>query len=98
MKFRMNHNNINVSDMEKSLAFYQEAFGLHVARVHEPEDKSFKLCFLEDDTGGWQLELTWLADHPGQVRPGRKRDPSGPRHRRLRGRPCPTREDGLHLL
>ena len=66
MKFRMNHNNINVSDMEKSLAFYQEAFGLHVARVHEPEDKSFKLCFLEDETGGWQLELTWLADHPGK--------------------------------
>ena len=64
MKFRMNHNNINVSDMEKSLACYKEAFGLHVARESEPEDKSFKLCFLQDDSGYWQLELTWLRDHP----------------------------------
>ncbi len=64
MKFRLNHNNINVSDLDKSLAFYKEAFGLHVAREKEAADKSFKLCFLQDDTGNWELELTWLRDHP----------------------------------
>mgnify|MGYP000609289360 CR=1 FL=1 len=39
------------------------AFGLTIARVHEPEDKSFKLVFLEDENHYWRLELTWLRDH-----------------------------------
>ena len=63
MKFVMNHNNINVRDLDKSVKFYQEAFGLTIARVHEPEDKSFKLVFLEDENHYWRLELTWLRDH-----------------------------------
>ena len=57
MKFVMNHNNINVRDPDKSVKFYQEAFGLTIARVHEPEDKSFKLVFLEDENHYWRLEL-----------------------------------------
>ena len=65
MKFVMNHNNINVRDLDKSVKFYQEAFGLTIARVHEPEDKSFKLVFLEDENHYWRLELTWLRDHTG---------------------------------
>ena len=65
MKFVMNHNNINVRDLDKSVKFYQEAFGLTIARVHEPEDKSFKLVFLEDENHYWRLELTWLRDHEG---------------------------------
>ncbi len=84
MKFVMNHNNINVRDLDKSVKFYQEAFGLTIARVHEPEDKSFKLVFLEDENHYW--------------RPGREREPSGPCDRRLRGGARPAREDGLHLL
>ena len=63
MKFVMNHNNINVRDLDKSLKFYQDAFDLKIARVHEPEDGSFKLIFLQDETANWQLELTWLRDH-----------------------------------
>lgn len=63
MKFVMNHNNINVRDLDKSLKFYQDAFGLEVARTSEPEDKSFKLVFLQDENKFWQLELTWLRDH-----------------------------------
>lgn len=64
MKFVMNHNNINVSDLDKSLAFYKKALGLSVAREHEAADGSFKLVFLTDGESGWQLELTWLKDHP----------------------------------
>ena len=63
MKFVMNHNNINVRDLDKSLKFYQDAFGLKIANIREAEDGSFKLIFLEDETGNWQLELTWLRDH-----------------------------------
>lgn len=63
MAFRMNHNNLNVRDLDKSLAFYQKAFGLTVGRTHDAADGSFKLCFLTDGVSGWQLELTWLRDH-----------------------------------
>ena len=63
MKFVMNHNNLNVRDMDKSLKFYEEAFGLKVARTKVAEDGSFILNFLEDENHFWQLELTWLRDH-----------------------------------
>ena len=63
MKFVMNHNNINVRDLDKAVKFYQEAFGLTIAREQEAADGSFNLVFLRDETGNWQLELTWLRDH-----------------------------------
>ena len=64
MKFRFNHNNINVSDLEKSVAFYQKALGLVETRRFEPPDKSFILVFLGDGVTTHKLELTWLRDHP----------------------------------
>jgi lactoylglutathione lyase len=64
MKFRFNHNNINVSDLEKSVAFYQKALGLVETRRFEPPDKSFFLVFLGDGITMHKLELTWLRDHP----------------------------------
>jgi lactoylglutathione lyase len=62
MKFRFVHNNINVFDLERSIAFYQEALGLKIGRLKESSDQSFKLAFLEDGQGTHQLELTWLRD------------------------------------
>ncbi len=64
MKFTMVHNNINVSDLEKSLEFYKEALGLFVARERDAKDGSFKLRYLADGNSDWLLELTWLRDHP----------------------------------
>ena len=46
MRFRFDHNNINVRDLDKSLNFYREALGLVEMRQIEPADKSFKLIFL----------------------------------------------------
>ena len=62
MKFTFYHNNINVADLERSVAFYKEALGLTVAREKEAEDGSFKLVFLGDGTTSHLLELTWLRD------------------------------------
>ena len=62
MKFRFDHNNINVRDLDKSLNFYREALDLVVTRQFEPADKSFKLAFLGDGNTGHKLELTWLRD------------------------------------
>jgi lactoylglutathione lyase len=60
MKFSFAHNNINVLDLERSLAFYREALGLAEVRRFAPEDGSFILVFLGDGVTGQKLELTWL--------------------------------------
>ena len=63
MTFKFAHNNINVYDLEKSLAFYEEMLGLQPVKVKEAEDKSFKLVFLGDKEGSeHKLEITWLRD------------------------------------
>ena len=63
MTFKFAHNNINVYDLEKSLAFYEEMLGLKPVKVKEAEDKSFKLVFLGDKEGSeHKLEITWLRD------------------------------------
>ena len=62
MKFAFAHNNLNVLDMEKSLAFYKKALGLVVTREKEASDGSFRLVFLGDETTPHMLELTWLRD------------------------------------
>lgn len=60
MTFRMVHQNFNVLDLDKSLAFYREALGLHEVRRNEKPD--FTLVYLADDSDTFQLELTWLKD------------------------------------
>lgn len=56
----MDHFNINVLDLEKSLAFYDKALGLKEIRRTEAADKSFIIVFLGDGTPAGKLELTWL--------------------------------------
>lgn len=62
MKFKFDHNNINVLNLEKSVAFYKEALGFEEIRRHHATDGSFILVYLGDSTTGHKLELTWLRD------------------------------------
>lgn len=62
MHFTIDHNNLNVLDLDKSLAFYKEALGLIEVRRHEARDGSFVLVFLGDATTPHRIELTWLRD------------------------------------
>ena len=63
MNFTFAHNNFNVRDLDKSLAFYKEALGLSELRRKSAEDGSFTIVFLGDATGSAHaLELTWLRD------------------------------------
>ena len=64
MKAVFAHCNINVTDTERSVAFYEKALALKVVRQKEGPDGSFKLTFLSDDTLDFGLELTWLKGHP----------------------------------
>lgn len=62
MKFKFAHNNLNVLDLEKSLAFYKEALGLEPSKTKDASDGSFTLVYLTDGSTEHLLELTWLRD------------------------------------
>jgi lactoylglutathione lyase len=62
MKFTFAHNNLNVLDLGKSLAFYKEALGLEEVRRREAKDGAFILVYLGDGRTTHLLELTWLRD------------------------------------
>lgn len=60
--FKFAHNNLNVFNLEKSLAFYSEALGLIESRRIVAPDGSFIIVYLSDGGSGHLLELTWLRD------------------------------------
>lgn len=60
--FTFNHFNFNVFDLERSLKFYDEAFGLKPVREKTASDGSFKLVFLGDGMTDFQLELTYMRE------------------------------------
>ena len=64
MKFKMVHENFNVSDLNASLTFYEKALGLTEHRRKNAEDGSFILVYLKNDESDFELELTWLEEHP----------------------------------
>ncbi|MBQ4638341.1 MAG: VOC family protein [Clostridia bacterium] len=63
MKFTINHCNINVQDIERSIEFYKKAFGLKVAGDKWAKDGSFRIVYMNDDNNFFRIELTWLRDH-----------------------------------
>jgi len=62
MNFTLVHTNINVLDLEKSLAFYKKALGMDVAKRMKADDGSFELVFISDGKSAHNIELTWLRD------------------------------------
>ena len=64
MFFKMIHENYNVQDLERSLAFYEKALGLKEVRRNEAADGSYKIVYVANEHSEFQLELTWLRDHP----------------------------------
>lgn len=62
MTFKMIHENYNVSDLKRSMAFYEEALGLTERRRIEPADGSYLIVYIGNDESDFELELTWLRD------------------------------------
>ena len=58
----MSHENYNVSDLDWSIKFYNEALNLHEVRRKTTDD--FIIVYLSNDVSDFELELTWLKDHP----------------------------------
>lgn len=64
MRFKMVHENFNVSDLGVSLDFYRKALGLTECRRKTAEDGSFIIVYLRNEETPFELELTWLEEHP----------------------------------
>ena len=62
MNFKMIHENYNVYDLEKSLAFYEKALGLKEKRRKIADDGSFIIVFIGNEANTFEMELTWLRD------------------------------------
>ncbi len=60
---KFDHFNINVTNLDKSIAFYEKALGFTVHHKKEAADGSFTLVYLSDTSSSFLLELTWLRDH-----------------------------------
>ena len=56
--FTFNHFNFNVTDLDRSLAFYKEALGLEPVGTRKvAEDGSFVIVYLGDGKTDFRLEL-----------------------------------------
>ena len=64
MQFKMIHENYNVTDLDRSLRFYEEALGLTEKRRKTAKDGSYVIVFVGNEASDFELELTWLRDHP----------------------------------
>ena len=64
MKFKMIHENYNVSDLQASLDFYEKALGLTEVRRKTASDGSFIIVYVSNEEADFELELTWLREHP----------------------------------
>ena len=64
MKSKMIHENYNVTDLDRSLSFYDQALGLKEKRRFTAEDGSFIIVYIGNEESEFELELTWLRDHP----------------------------------
>lgn len=62
MNFKMVHENYNVSNLEKSMAFYEKALGLHEKR--RINGNGFIIVYLGNDSSDFELELTQIDAHP----------------------------------
>ena len=60
MMFQFAHQNLNVLDLDRSLAFYSAALSLK--EVRRSEKPAFTIVFLGDEQTGFQLELTWMKE------------------------------------
>ena len=64
MNFNFAHVNFNVIDLDKSIAFYQEALGLEIAKRLDFEERGFTLVYMKDSKSNFTLELTYLKNWP----------------------------------
>lgn len=64
IKAKFDHFNFNVTDLERSISFYNKALGFFESHRINSNDGSFIIVYLKDNQSDFLLELTWMRDHP----------------------------------
>ena len=64
MQAKFDHFNINVLNLERSMAFYKEALGLEKWGEIEGPEGAFKIIYLKNEASDFKLELTCCATIP----------------------------------
>ena len=64
IKAKFDHFNFNVTDLERSISFYNKALGFVESHRINSKDGSFIIVYLKDNQSDFLLELTWMRDHP----------------------------------
>lgn len=64
IKAKFDHFNFNVTDLERSISFYNNALGFVESHRINSNDGSFIIVYLKDNQSDFLLELTWMRDHP----------------------------------
>lgn len=59
MKAKFIHRCTHVLDKQASIAFYEQALGMHVVREMGPDDGSWTNTYLANDEAPFEIELTW---------------------------------------
>ncbi len=67
MKVSVDQYCINVSDLEKSLDFYEKAIGLKI--THRIEEKEFREVVLAGESGN-RIQLAWQRNQEGPIEHG----------------------------
>ena len=64
IKAKFDHFNFNVTDLERSISFYNKALGFVESHRINSNYGSFIIVYLKDNQSDFLLELTWMRDHP----------------------------------
>lgn len=64
IKAKFDHFNFNVTDLGRSISFYNKALGFVESHRINSNDGSFIIVYLKDNQSDFLLELTWMRDHP----------------------------------
>lgn len=64
IKAKFDHFNFNVTNLERSISFYNKALGFVESHRINSNDGSFIIVYLKDNQSDFLLELTWMRDHP----------------------------------
>lgn len=70
MKFYINHFNINVTDLNVSLLFYEQFLNLKEMRRKNDENGEYIICWISDEKKEITLELTWIKSKVGKYNLG----------------------------
>lgn len=70
MKFYINHFNINVTDLDASLMFYEKFLNLKETRRKIDTNGEYIICWISDDKKEITIELTWIKSKVGKYNLG----------------------------